>query len=103
MKEKTVYKGGVLVYRIQQDSESFFMEENGERKAEIIFQEDQDGDLFIEHTFVHEDLGGRGVGKELVKKVVEKAQSENKRISSSCSYAQKQLEKSDEYRQLLKN
>lgn len=82
----------------------FYIEESGQVIARIEFeQSEQNGQsvLEIQHTNVYEGNNGRGLGKQLVNKVVEYAREENKLILPTCSYAKKVLESSDEYKDLL--
>ncbi|RSL33024.1 N-acetyltransferase [Salibacterium salarium] len=80
---------------------SFYVEKNGESEAYITFTHDNDSNIVIEHTYVAEELGGQGIGKELLANVVEKARAENKKIVPQCSYAEKQLKKHEEYHDVL--
>ncbi|WP_158737383.1 GNAT family N-acetyltransferase [Alteribacillus sp. YIM 98480] len=79
----------------------FYILKNGEKKAEITFSHDNNSNIVIEHTYVAEELGGQGIGKQLVAKVVEKARAENKKIIPQCDYAEKQLKKKEEYHDVL--
>ncbi|MCE3402085.1 GNAT family N-acetyltransferase, partial [Bacillus thuringiensis] len=48
-------------------------------------------------TGVSDELGGQGVGKKLLKAVVEHARENNLKIIASCSFAKHMLEKEDSY------
>ncbi|SFE80912.1 GNAT family N-acetyltransferase [Alteribacillus iranensis] len=80
----------------------FYIEENGEKAAEITFSTDHNSNIIIEHTRVSEQYGGQGLGKKLVKEVVDKARAENKKIIPQCSYAERQLEKNEDYHDVLR-
>lgn len=43
--------------------------------------------IIIDHTYVSEVLKGQGVGQQLVKKVMEYARQENKKIIALCPFA----------------
>ncbi|MFB4164488.1 GNAT family N-acetyltransferase [Alteribacillus sp. JSM 102045] len=90
-----------MMDEIKRGDGEFFITQNGEKKAEITFSHDNDSNIVIEHTYVAEELGGQGIGKQLVAKVVEKARAENKKIISQCDYAESQLKKHEEYHDVL--
>lgn len=69
--------------------------------AQIILTDIEENIIKIEHTYVYEQLKGKGAGKELVKKVVEFAMSNNKKVEPICSYAKKEFEKNKEYESVL--
>lgn len=71
--------------------------------AQIILTDIEENIIKIEHTYVYEQLKGKGAGKELVKKVVEFAMSNNKKIEPICSYAKKEFDKNKEYESVLYN
>ncbi len=50
-------------------------------------------EINIDHTGVSDQLGGQGVGKKLVKAVVEHARENHLKIIASCSFAKHMLEK----------
>ncbi|WP_240377323.1 GNAT family N-acetyltransferase [Bacillus piscicola] len=88
--------------QITRGNGEFFVEKDGEKKAEITYRHDRESDLVIEHTHVSDELAGAGIGKELVAAVVNKARAENKEIIAQCPYALKQLKKNEEYHDVLK-
>ena len=65
--------------------------------AQIILTDIEENIIKIEHTYVYEQLKGKGAGKELVKKVVEFAMSNNKKVEPICSFAKKEFDKNKEY------
>ncbi|MFB5661854.1 GNAT family N-acetyltransferase [Alteribacillus sp. HJP-4] len=85
---------------LKQGSNTFYLETNGERKAEISFTR-QDESLIIDSTYVSEELRGKGTGRELVHNVVELARAENKTIIPKCSYAEKVLKETSKYHDVL--
>ncbi|MDO5041603.1 MAG: GNAT family N-acetyltransferase [Peptoniphilus sp.] len=56
----------------------------------------------IDHTLVDPEYGGQGIAAKLVKEVVDNAREKGVKIVPLCSYAVKQFEKKEEYRDLLK-
>lgn len=57
--------------------------------------------IIIDHTLVSDQLGGQGVGKLLLKEVVEWARDEKKKIIPLCPYAKVQMEKNQEYHDMI--
>lgn len=69
--------------------------------AQIILTDIEKNIIKIEHTYVYEQLKGKGAGKQLVKKVVEFAISNNKKVVPICSFAKKEFDKNKEYEYVL--
>lgn len=69
--------------------------------AEMGYIINDDGVVEIDHTLVSDELGGKGVGKLILKDLVDWARSENKKIKPLCPYAIAQMEKNVEYHDLL--
>lgn len=53
------------------------------------------------HTIVPKELGGRGLGSQLVKFALDYAQNEQKKIIASCSFVANYMDKHPEYQSLL--
>ena len=53
------------------------------------------------HTIVPKELGGRGLGSQLVKFALNYAKSENKKIIASCSFVASYIVKHPEYQALV--
>ncbi|WP_160690818.1 GNAT family N-acetyltransferase [Clostridium sp. C2-6-12] len=71
--------------------------------AQIILSDIEKNIIKIEHTYVYEQLKGKGAGKQLVKKVVEFAISNNKKVDPICSFAKKEFDNNKEYECVLYN
>lgn len=81
---------------------SFYVGESPEAmEAEITFTLVDTDLIQIDHTYVSETLSGKGVGLQLVNKVVELARQENRKIMPVCPFAKKVMTKSDEYLDVL--
>ncbi len=78
---------------IEEDYRIYATNEKGEVIAEITFEETKKGFFNITHTFVDESLRGQGVAGKLVQKAVDKIESQNGKITATCSYAKSWLEK----------
>ncbi len=59
--------------------------------AEITYRFVDNNEINIDHTGVSDELGGQGVGKKLLKAVVEHARENNLKIIASCSFAKHML------------
>ena len=59
-----------------------------------------DGEIIITHTIVPGEIGGRGIGGELVREALEFARSEGSRVVLRCSYAEGYVKKHPEYASL---
>ena len=66
---------------------------DGDKKiGECDYTETEFG-IYIYHTEVASEYGGKGIAKRLVYKVLEYAEKNGKQISATCSYAYKILGK----------
>ncbi len=84
--------------KINQDDHSFFIGDADQRDAEITFVSKDDELIMIDHTFVSEKLRGGQIAGKLVEAVVNYARENNLKITASCSYAKRKLERSEEYK-----
>ena len=69
--------------------------EKEEILAEIDFPLVNDGVIEITHTIVSPSLQGQGIAKKLVEKVLEIAKEKGYKVTASCSYAKRYLEKNN--------
>ena len=60
-------------------------------EAELVYRNRSDDRLELVHTGVPEELGGRGLGAQLVLAAVAKAKAAGATIIPTCSYARKWL------------
>ena len=69
-------------------------------RAELDYE--QRGDILcLTHTGVPPEIGGRGVGGELVRAALEYARAKGLKVRPSCSYAANYIERNPQYRDLL--
>ncbi|WP_422122034.1 GNAT family N-acetyltransferase [Planococcus sp. X10-3] len=87
---------------IKHDNNKFFVERESEEMASLAYTPDGDV-LTVVHTEVSSDLSGQGVGKHLVREVVQYARDEGKTIDAQCSFARGVIEKNPEFQDVLKN
>ena len=80
---------------IKKENNLFYVGDNAEHTlAEITFFPTGADKIIIDHTYVSE-------GQKLVKKVVEYARQENKKIIPLCPFAKGIMTKSNEYKDVL--
>lgn len=60
-------------------------------EAELTFVRHPGGVLFADHTGVPEALGGQGVGKALVQRLVSDARALGLKIAPACSFVEAQF------------
>jgi hypothetical protein len=79
----------------------FYVEEDGEIEAEMIYNTLSENKMIIEHTEVGESLRGKNIGIELVHAAVEYARHHGMKIIPLCPFAKKVLEKKHEWQDVL--
>lgn len=79
----------------------FYVEEEGEIEAEMIYNSTSKNQMIIEHTEVDESLRGQNVGIELVHAGVEYARHHGMKIIPVCPFAKKVLDKKVEWQDVL--
>ena len=79
--------------RNQKGNQQFYVGED-EQNAQVVitFKQVDNNEIDIDHTGVADELGGQGLGKQLVE-VVNYARENNLKIIASCPFAKDVLEK----------
>lgn len=85
----------------EEESRFAAKDSDGLEVGEITYSRDGNDVLVIEHTGVDPDFRGQGLAEDLVAKVVDKAKKEGLKIKPVCSFAKKEFEKKEEYREVL--
>ena len=70
-------------------------------EAEMTYSRAGDSLLIIDHTDVPDTLRGRGVGEALVRRAVEDARADGKRILPLCPFAKAQIMRHPEWQDVL--
>ena len=70
-------------------------------EAELTFVRNAGGVLLADHTGVPDALGGKGVGKALVHRLVEDARALGLRIVPACSFVDAQFRRNPDWKDLL--
>ena len=79
----------------------FYVEDDGDVVAEIVYARSSDNTLIIEHTEVDEALKGHNVGFELVHKVVDFARTHGLKVSPVCPFAKAVFDKRADFKDVL--
>jgi len=80
---------------------SFYIDEGGERIAEIQYFHSGEGQITIYHTEVDPKLRGEGIGEDLVDRAVNFAKENDLKIVATCPYARKVIERNPEHARFL--
>lgn len=87
---------------IKKGTNKFYMGDSEENPlAEITYIISGENIITADHTYVSDELGGQGIGKLLLKKLVDWARKENKKIIPLCTYVKAQMEKNEEYYDMI--
>lgn len=79
----------------------FYVENNGNIMAEMVYTMSSPEKMIIEHTEVSEELKGQNVGYQLVHTAVEYARTHNIKIIPLCPFAHSVFKKKPEYADVL--
>lgn len=79
----------------------FYLEENGEKLAEMTYSKAGEALIIIDHTEVSEKLKGQGAGKQLVQTAVNYAREHSIKILPLCPFAKATFDKTAEYSDVL--
>lgn len=80
---------------------SFYIEEKGNRIAELAYTWRSNDVISIDHTEVDENLEGKGVGSALVDRIVTFARQKGIKLILYCPFAKTVFERHQEYNDLL--
>lgn len=87
-----------MTQEIKQGHQQFYVGEDEQNaQAVITFKQVDNNEIDIDHTGVPDELGGQGIGKELVAAVVNYARDNQLKIIASCPFAKHVLETNDDY------
>ena len=88
-------------YTLVHNKEKYQYEYHIEGHIAQFVYDDQDGVLYITHTLVPKELGGRGIAGALTKDALEDIEKRGLKVKPLCSYTVAYLEKHPEYKRLL--
>ncbi|CAN5372889.1 GNAT family N-acetyltransferase [soil metagenome] len=79
----------------------FYIDEDGERLAELEYFDSAPGEITIHHTGVNEKLRGQKVGDKLVAAAVSFAREKGLKIVPICPFTQKVIDRTPEFQDIL--
>lgn len=83
---------------IKQGNHKFYIGDNeNDPQAQITYVDINEDQIDIDHTGVPDELGGQGIGSQLVESVINYARDNHLKVSATCPFAKKVIEKHDEY------
>jgi predicted GNAT family acetyltransferase len=92
----------MLIQRKQTDNKGmFYVENDGEVKAEMIYHMTTPNKMVIEHTEVDDELRGQNIGFQLVQAGVEYARQHNIKITVWCPFAKKVFDRNPDWHDVL--
>ncbi len=78
---------------IKQGNQQFFIgDDEASAIAYVTFKDKDDSTIIVDHTFVSDELRGRGIAGKLYKTIIDYARKENKKIIPECSYIKTKME-----------
>lgn len=80
---------------------TFYVEDDGDIAAEMVYNLTSANQMIIEHTEVGEALRGKNVGMELVHAGVEYARRHAIKVIPLCPFAKKVLDKKPDWQDVL--
>ena len=80
---------------------SFFVEKNGELKAEITYSKAGNSKIIIDHTEVSEELRGDNIGRALVERAIEYARENELTVIPLCPFAKSVIERDESLQDVL--
>ena len=81
----------------------FFISENQEILAELVYTIPAADKIILEHTEVDDALKGQNIGQQLVHAAVKFARQTNIKIIPVCSFAKAVFDKKPEFQDVLEN
>ncbi|HIX28791.1 MAG TPA: N-acetyltransferase [Candidatus Blautia stercoravium] len=79
----------------------YYVDENGEKAAEVTFPSLDEHTVEINHTFVAPSLRGTGMAGKLMQAAAEEISRQGKRAVLTCSYAKGWFEHHKEFQHMI--
>lgn len=70
-------------------------------KAVVSYVNSREDTIILDHTFVSQELRGQNIGEQLIKRIVEFARENNKKVIPKCWFAEKEFLAHKEYQDVL--
>lgn len=87
--------------KLVKDKGMFFVEQDGNILAEMVYSMPLPNKMVIEHTEVSDELKGKHVGNQLVHTAVEYARTNGIKIVPLCTFASSVFKRKPEYADVL--
>lgn len=91
----------LIQHKMKGSRGAYFVEEDGNILAEIIYTTPTPDKIIIEHTEVSEELKGQNVGYQLVNHLVEHARINQQKVIPICPFARSVFDKKPDYQDVL--
>ena len=82
-------------------SGAFFVQQTGQRVAEMTYTRASASLIMVEHTEVDASLSGQGAGRRLLSALVEWARATGTKVVPECTFAKAQFDKDPSMRDVL--
>ena len=82
-------------------SGAFFLTLEGKRLATMNYVMIEDKTMLVEHTYVDDSLKGQGIGKSLLKKLVEYSRQNHIKVKATCTFVIAVMNKTPEWQDVL--
>jgi len=80
---------------------AFYVERDGRRLAEMTYSRTNAAMIIVDHTEVDASLGGQGVGRQLLDRLVHWARATGTKVVPLCRFAKAQFDKDPSIRDVL--
>lgn len=70
----------------------YVVNEAGKEMGQMIYENHDNNRIHVTHTFTNKEFQGQGLAGKLLDQMVEKAEKENKKITTTCSYVERKFE-----------
>lgn len=81
---------------------SFYVAQDGNRLAEMVYTWAGDKTFIVEHTEVSESLEGKGIGKQLVQQAVDFARKNDLILIPLCPFTKGVIDKTPAFQDVLR-
>jgi len=98
---KKIMEEKITQLQLRNNQENKQFEANIDGTVALIEYTINDNRIFLTHTEVPSELGGKGVGSLLVKETLEEIERMNLRVIPACKFVKGYIQKNPEYRRLL--
>jgi predicted GNAT family acetyltransferase len=82
-------------------SGAFFLTVEGKRLATMNYIMLENKTMLVEHTLVDDSLKGQGIGKSLLKKLVDYSRQHQIKVKATCSFVNAIMNKTPEWQDVL--